>query len=183
MTRSPRPLNSSLFTKKSILTGMVQGLSILIFVSIVYIYALTSGRGDTFSRTITFATLVFANLLLIITNLSWSRNLFKTLISRNRALYWVLGMAISALLVILRSPAISSLFHFSPLTGSDLLLAFAAGLVSVVWFEDASSGNRLVIFLILQKFCGNIHKFNPLGHLKYGFIQLPVGTTYFGLTA
>ncbi len=117
MSRPPRPLNSSLFTKKSIITGLVQGLSILIFVSAVYIYAITSGRGDTFSRTITFATLVFSNLLLILTNLSWSRNIFKTLIGRNRALYWVLGMAASGLLIILRSPAVSSLFHFSPLTG------------------------------------------------------------------
>jgi Ca2+-transporting ATPase len=96
---------------------------------------LSSGRGDTFSRTITFAALVFANLLLIITNLSWSRNLFKTLMGHNRSLYWVLLMAVSGLLIILRSPAVSSLFHFSPLAWNDLLLAFSAGLVSVVWFE------------------------------------------------
>jgi Ca2+-transporting ATPase len=135
MNRPPRRFQSSLFTQSSVLVGLMQGLSILAIVFTVFIFSHLNGRGDTATRTLTFTTLVFANLLLITTDLSWSRHLIKTLFNQNRAMYWVLGSTTLGLLFILSSSFLRPLFHFSPLTMGELLVAFVAGLVSVLWFE------------------------------------------------
>ena len=135
MERPPRNLREPLFDKKAFLVSLLQGLSVLIVSFIVFLLALHLKKGEREARTLTFATLVFANLMLILTNLSWSQHIFKIVRSKNDALRSVVIGALVALLLVLYVPFLRRLFHFSILEGPDILITFASGIVSLLWFE------------------------------------------------
>ncbi|MFA5099985.1 MAG: cation-translocating P-type ATPase [Candidatus Omnitrophota bacterium] len=135
MDRPPRDLREPLFNKKAFILSLMQGMSILAVVFGVYILALVLKKGAIEARTQAFATLVFANIILIVTNLSWSKNIFELLRSRNTALWLVLSAAFIALIAVLYVPFLRNLFHFSALSIDELVIAFACGSLSLVWFE------------------------------------------------
>jgi P-type Ca2+ transporter type 2C len=142
MRRRPRDPAKPLFGRSLIVLGLVQGLSVLAIVLAVCGLALLSGRSETQVRTLTFTTLVFANLGLILANRSWSRVIVTSLRSPNPALWWVFGLATAFLGVVLYQPAVRRLFRFSPLQPAELLLCLAGGLASIVWFELMKMVNR-----------------------------------------
>lgn len=135
MRKPPRSLQESLFGKKTFIFSFLQGLGILIVVFMVFKLALYLNKGELVARTLCFATLVFANIMLIITNLSWSKNLTGIIKSRNRALWVVIIGALSALCLAIYLPALRKLFHFSTLSPVDLLISLACGIMSLLWFE------------------------------------------------
>jgi Ca2+-transporting ATPase len=135
MNRPPRNLQERLFGKKNITLSLLQGLSMLAGVVIVLLYALNLGKGEIEARTLSFATLVIANLTLIVANLSWSQSIIKTLHSENKALRYVLVGALSGLLLVLYVPALRSLFRFSVLHVDDLLIVFVVGILSIAWLR------------------------------------------------
>ncbi len=104
-------------------------------VFIVFKGALRFNKGEAEARTLAFATLVFANMMLIVTNLSWSQNIVRIIRAKNVALWVVLGGATTALLLILCVPFLRNLFHFSKLSPDSLLIAFGSGIMSLLWFE------------------------------------------------
>jgi Ca2+-transporting ATPase len=93
------------------------------------------GTSDLEARTLSFATLVFANLMLIITNLSWKNNLIDILRTKNQALWCVALGAIVALSLVIYLPILRELFHFSILHLNDLTICLLGAAVSLVWFE------------------------------------------------
>jgi Ca2+-transporting ATPase len=135
MNRSPRNLQERMFGRKNLALSLVQGISMLVGVIAIFLYAMYMGKGEVEARTLTFATLVIANLTLIVANLSWSQSLIKTLSSENKALRYVLIGALSGLLLVLYVPALRSLFRFSLLHGDDLLIVFVVGTLSIVWLR------------------------------------------------
>ena len=135
MKRPPRKLTDLLFNKRAFLLSLLQGLSVLAVVFIIFLLALYMGKGEAESRTLAFAALVFANLMLITTNLSWHQSLFKTIKAGNQALWFVLTAAILALMAVLYIPFLRDLFHFSVLHPRDLLITFLGGVISLIWFE------------------------------------------------
>jgi Ca2+-transporting ATPase len=135
MSRPPRKLASPLFDRRAMLISLLQGLSVLAVVFLVFVTALYFGKSEEEARTLTFASLVIANLALILTNLSWNQTMIKTLFSNNIALRLVLGGALLSLIIVLYVPFLRGLFHFSLLHPDDLLIAFLAGMVSVLWLE------------------------------------------------
>lgn len=135
MDRPPRKLGDPLFNKKSFMVSLLQGLSIMIVVFAVFLLALYLKKGELEARSLSFATLVFANLMLIATNLSWSKSIFKILRARNVALWSVVSGAFLALLAVLFFAPLRDLFHFEVLSLKDLAICFVAGVFSLVWFE------------------------------------------------
>jgi Ca2+-transporting ATPase len=135
MERPPRNLKERLFGRQSLILSLLQGTSVLAVVIIVFLIALHIGKGETEARTLTFATLVIANLALILVNLSWSKSIIKTFDFENKALWLVLGGALFSLILVLYVPALRSLFHFSVLHLDDMLIALFAGILSVAWFK------------------------------------------------
>jgi len=142
MKKPPRDLKESLFGRKSFTFSLLQGFGILAVVFLVFILALYFNKGELVARTLSFATLVFANVMLIITNLSWSKNLAEIVRLKNKALLLVVFTAISALVVVIYIPTLRELFHFSILSIFDLLLAFAFGVASLLWFECFKTLNK-----------------------------------------
>ena len=108
----------------------------------VFILALNFNKGEAEARTLAFATLVFANIIMIITNLSWAEGFMKIIQSRNRALWFMVGGALAALMAVLYVPFLRGLFHFAYLSADDLVITFLSGAVSLIWFEGLKAWDR-----------------------------------------
>jgi Ca2+-transporting ATPase len=133
MQRPPRDLKDKLFDRKSLVRSLFQGLSVLFFVLIVFLLALYLGKSDDEARTITFAMLVFANLTLIISNLSLEGSILKTFNSQNKALWMVVAGALLSLVMVLYVPTFRELFHFSVLHFDDMITILIGGIISAAW--------------------------------------------------
>jgi Ca2+-transporting ATPase len=133
MQRPPRDLKNKLFDRKSLIRSLFQGLSVLFFVLIVFLLALYLGKSENEARTITFAMLVFANLTLIISNLSLEGSIIKTFNSQNKALRVVVAGALLSLVLVIYVPTFRELFHFSVLHFDDLITILIGGIISAVW--------------------------------------------------
>ena len=93
MSRPPRNPKERLFNKRVLMLSLLQGLSVLAIVFAVYLIALFRGQGEEDARTLTFTSLIIANLGLILTNRSWSQTAMAILRKPNAALWWVVGGA------------------------------------------------------------------------------------------
>jgi Ca2+-transporting ATPase len=139
MKRPPRKPDEPLFGKSTIMISLLQGLSVLAVVLLVFLAARSFESSfeerEDYARTMAVVTLILSNLALILTNRSWTRTIWGMLKSPNSALLWVLGGATTFVSLILYVPFLRNLFHFSILHPVDLLVCVLAAAVSIVWFE------------------------------------------------
>jgi Ca2+-transporting ATPase len=134
MDRPPRTLKERLFGRKNFMLSFVQGLSVLIAVIFIFLWFYHgSPANENQARTLSFATLVIANIMLIVVNLSGSRSLVTTFNSNNKALWLVISGAFLSLFLILLIPPLRDLFHFSPVPLIDFFIAALIGIASVSW--------------------------------------------------
>ncbi|MDP2028184.1 MAG: cation-translocating P-type ATPase [Thiobacillus sp.] len=135
MRRPPRRPDAPLFSLRTLLLSLLQGATLLLAVAVVYAIALQQGRDADEVRALTFTTLVIGNLGLILVNRSWSSTLLASLRTPNAALWWVMGSTLGFLAFVLYVPGLRELFGFTYLHLNDLLLAFAASVMGIGWFE------------------------------------------------
>lgn len=136
MQRPPRDPKAPLFGRRVFGVSIMQGLSVLAVVLVVYILALRSGRSEAAGRTLTFTTFLLANLALIFTNRSWSRVIAASPL-RDVTLWAVVGGAVSFLVLVIYVPTLATLFRFAPLRPLDMAVCLAASALAVTWFEVA----------------------------------------------
>ena len=137
MRRKPRRSDEPLFGKKSMVISTIQGFISLLTVYLVYQLSLFFKQTPAEARTLTFITLIVSNLSLIMTNRSWSSTIFDMLRVKNNALIGVLVGAVAFLMLVIYVPFLRELFHFAFMHPRDLVIAFGAGLLSIIWFEIA----------------------------------------------
>jgi Ca2+-transporting ATPase len=137
MRRPPRASEASLFDRGTVAFGLLQGCGILAIVLAVFAIALYRGQEAEVARALTFTAMVIADLGLIFSNRSRSRGFLTTIGTRNPALWWVMGGALSFLGLVLYVPALRQLFHFGTLHADDILIAVAAGIVCILGAEAA----------------------------------------------
>jgi P-type Ca2+ transporter type 2C len=135
MARPPRDPKAPLFASGDIFFSLLQGFSILITVLLVFGTALYRAQSEDEARALTFTTLVVGMLGLIFANRSWSQSIIVTLRSPNRALWWVVGGALTFLAMVLYIPDLRDVFRFAVLPPAELAICLGAGLLSMVWFE------------------------------------------------
>ncbi len=135
MSRSPRDPQRPLFSRRTVGLSLLQGLSVLVILLFVFFAGHYRGLIEPDIRALTFATLIIANLGLILVNRSWTRVIVATLRTPNKALWIVLGGALAFLTLALYTPPLRSVFLFAPLHAGDLAIAFAAGFLGIAWFE------------------------------------------------
>jgi Ca2+-transporting ATPase len=135
MQRPPRDVREPLFSRRLLVLSFFQGASVLVAVIGVFAIALYRGETPTNARALTFATLVVANLTLILANRSWTRIILDTLRAPNAALWWVIGGTLAVLAIVIYFPPLRLLFRFSVLHPLDIGICLAAGGASLVWFE------------------------------------------------
>ncbi len=143
MRRPPRPPEASLFDRGTVSFGLLQGCGILAIVLAVFALALYRGQDAGVARALTFTALVIADLGLILSNRSRARNFLATMGTSNRALWWVMGGALSFLGLVLYVPPLRQLFHFGTLHTDDILIAVAAGIICILGAEAAKGLGKL----------------------------------------
>ncbi len=135
MKRPPRDRKEPLFNGRTVVLSLLQGVIVLGVTLAVYRWSLALNLGDAEARTLTFTTLVIANLGLILTNRNWSTTILASFRARNIALRWIVAAAVVFLGLVIYVPFLRDLFHFDVLNFYDVLICIAAGLVSILWFE------------------------------------------------
>jgi Ca2+-transporting ATPase len=135
MNRKPRNMDKRLFNREAAVAAFLQGFVVLLIVILIFVSSLDRGLGENAARTMAFATIVTANLALILTNRSWVHTVIGTFRKRNNAFWWILSIALFALMLVIYVPQLSSLFGFSALDPVNLLICLGAGSASIIWFE------------------------------------------------
>jgi Ca2+-transporting ATPase len=135
MEQPPRGSGDPIFSRRMLTISVVQGVVVLCAVMAVYLWSVFAGLGDNGVRVLTFTTLVIANLGLIFVNRSWTVASLSRLRVRNAALWWVTGGTLSVLTLLLALGAPRELFRFAAMSPLQVLVAVAAGVLSVSWFE------------------------------------------------
>jgi Ca2+-transporting ATPase len=144
MKRKPRSMDKKLFNREAVVAAFLQGFVVLLIVVLVFVVSINRGLGEPTARTMAFATIVTANLALILTNRSWEHTIIGTIRKRNKAFWWILGIASLALALVIYVPQLSNLFRFSALSPVNLLICIGAGLVSIIWFEIYKAAKIIV---------------------------------------
>ena len=135
MKRKPRKSSEPLFDKKTLILAAFQGLSIFLIVAFVFQVALLGHHTDAEARTLAFTSLIFANMGLILVMRSSTRTIIETMRQKNVALWYVIIIASSLLMLVLYVPFLRTLFSFESPDLRDLAICFAAGISSILWFE------------------------------------------------
>ncbi|MDD1667481.1 MAG: cation-translocating P-type ATPase, partial [Methanomicrobiales archaeon] len=135
MNRPPRKPEDRLLDRRTTALALAQGFGVLGVVLAVYLVAMSRGLAVNQIRTLTFVTIVIANLALIAVNRSWTESIARTLRSPNRAFWWVIGGTLFFLAIAVGLPAAREIFQFAPVSPWSLLACIIAGASSVLWFE------------------------------------------------
>jgi Ca2+-transporting ATPase len=135
MRRPPRNPREPLFMRRQLAVTMLQGLSILVIVMLVYVGATVFGQTENQARSVTFSALVIANLGLIISNRSWTDTFIDSVRRSNRAFWYVSAGAIAFLAAAIYLPLLQAVFLFAPLSAFEIIVSIAAGLSSLIVFE------------------------------------------------
>jgi len=135
MSRPPRRIGEPLFSRRMVAISLLQGASVLAVVFGIFLVVLKMGKGEDEARALSFAALVFANLMLILTNLSWKNSFVRIIREAHPTFWWVCGGALAVMGATLYVPFFRNLFHFGTLHANDLLFALGGGALSLAWFE------------------------------------------------
>ncbi|MFA6429292.1 MAG: cation-translocating P-type ATPase [Patescibacteria group bacterium] len=136
MQRKPRTLSAKLFSRRILLSGLIQGLGVLAVVTGVYFFGLARGLSTDALRALCFATLVLGNLILIFANRSRTQFIISTIQRANPAAWYIVLGAIAVLVLTLTVPFLQSLFHFTALRLEDLTTIVLAGLLMLMIAES-----------------------------------------------
>jgi Ca2+-transporting ATPase len=135
MRRPPRDPAAPLFRRSTLILSALQGTGILVLVLAAYGLVLARGSQVGSARAAAFAALITGNLGLVLANRSRSKGILGSLGRRNPAVAWIVGVAALVLVAALTVPPIREIFHFSPIRGTEIVLAVGAGLLGLVWLE------------------------------------------------
>ena len=130
-----RSFDDPFFGAKKIWLSCSQGIGILVIVFAVYLFGLRFGYSEKEVRALAFTTLIAANIAVILSNRSWSRNIFQILFTSNKTVKWVVGGAAGFLLLNLNVPFLLNLFQFERISFQEALVCVVAGASSIIWFE------------------------------------------------
>jgi len=135
MSRPPKNYDEPFFGIKKILLSCSQGIGILIIVFLIYIFGLKNGYTEREVRALAFTALIASNIAVILSNRSWTRNIFQIISTRNSTVKWVVGGAAFFLFLILNVPFLLNLFLFDKISFAEALFCAGAGFLSILWFE------------------------------------------------
>jgi P-type Ca2+ transporter type 2C len=135
MEHPPRSINARVFSRSLFMVSVLQGISVLGIVLIVYAGALYVGKSESEVRTMTFLTMVSAYIMLIAVNLSWTKLVLSMIRTSTRAFRVVVVGVIVLLFGVLGYQPLREVFHFSLLRSPEYVLSILAGILCLVWFE------------------------------------------------
>ena len=134
MLRPPRDPDAPLFGGRTLWLALLQGVGVLAVVLGGYLWA-QPRLAEPEARALAFATLVLANLALILANRSRTRTLWQALRAPNTTLWIVTAATLGFLALSLYLPVLAGVFRFAPLSLAELAVAFGLALASVSGFQ------------------------------------------------
>jgi len=136
MDQPPRRRGDPLLGAGVLRIAVLQGLGVLAGVLGVFLWGVSQGWDGGVVRSAAFTALVAGNLALILTNRSWRLSAVRALVERrNPVLPWILGAALGLLVVVLGVPVLRDALGFGVLAPGTGLIAAAAAVAGVAWFE------------------------------------------------
>ncbi len=135
MNRPPKDINEPFFGAKKIWLSCSQGIGILAIVFAVYFFGLRMDYSEKEVRALAFTTLIASNIAVILSNRSWTRNIFQIISTTNKTVKYVVGGATFFLILVLNVPFLLQLFQFEKISMIEALVCVAAGFSSIIWFE------------------------------------------------
>jgi P-type Ca2+ transporter type 2C len=135
MSRPPKDINEPFFGAKKIWLSCSQGIGILAIVFSVYFFGLKMNYNEHEVRALAFTTLIASNIAVILSNRSWTRNIFQILRTSNKTVKYVVGGAAFFLILVLNIPFLLNLFQFSKISLNEALICVSLGFSSIIWFE------------------------------------------------
>jgi Ca2+-transporting ATPase len=135
MLRPPKKIDEPFFGAKKILLSCSQGLGILLVTILIYFIGLKLGYAEKAVRSLTFVALIASNIAVILSNRSWTSNIFQIIVTPNKSVKWVVGGAILFLILILNIPFLLNLFQFDKISFLEVVICSLLGFSSIVWFE------------------------------------------------
>lgn len=136
MERSPRDVSLGIFDRSGIFTAIFQGASVFALVLGIFIVGINDGTAEEKIRSLTFASLVIANVVLILANRSRTLTLWEALYKRkNHAVPWLVLGALSLLLLLLNVPIIRDSFELASLSVKEYAALFILTYLSISWFD------------------------------------------------
>ena len=136
MKRQPRPANKVMFGKSEIVYAVFQGVVVFLAVFYLFYTSLRSGASDEVTRSLTFGTLLIANVFLILSNRSRTLTILGSILKRrNVAVPWIATAALVLLLFLLNIPFLRDAFELSPLPWESYLLMIVVAYLSVAWVD------------------------------------------------
>jgi Ca2+-transporting ATPase len=135
MSRPPKRSDEPFFAGRKILFSCLQGIGILSITLAIYLLALKAGYAAGEVRAMAFTTLIVSNIAVILTNRSWTENIFRIIVTPNKAVIWVVGGAVFFLILILNVQFFLNLFQFQRLSLFNIAICVLAGLMTITWFE------------------------------------------------
>ena len=136
MNQPPRKPRSGIFDRREIFLALLQGLSIFALVFSIFLTNVASGASEEKVRSLTFAALVIANVILILINRSRTLTLWETLAKRrNAAIPWLVVGAMALLISLLNIPILRDSFDLASLRWNEYLLLVALSYLSVSWLD------------------------------------------------
>lgn len=135
MNQKPRKITETFLSWKELNLSILQGL--IIAAGVLFAYQLTAQKGgdEETTRAMVFTTLIFANILLSLTNRSFTSSIFETLKYKNKLFSIVIGSTLVLLFAILYIPIFANFFHLVGLRAKELATALVIASISVLWIE------------------------------------------------
>jgi P-type Ca2+ transporter type 2C len=140
MNRPPRSLGDSLFGKRSLFVGLVQGLGELAL-EIAFIFWALPIYGEQVTRAAVFTGMVLCNLGLILLSRAGNRSLVETFLIPNRPQAWVTVGSFGLLALSLSIPWLQRLFLFAPIPTEVFIISVIAAFASIVLSNIARRWN------------------------------------------
>lgn len=131
MRRPPRSTEATIFNRKTLFKGLLQGVALLLTILAIYYIALQQQMTADQARTMAFSAMVIGNIGLIFINRSLSANILHALRLPNPVLWWVVVAAVTVLSLALFVPGLASLFYFAGVPLQQLGLSLLAALLCI----------------------------------------------------
>ena len=131
MNRPPRKLKDSIFSKKMVLSSLIQGLFVAVIIVGMFKVLMSIGWTEDKSRSLTFFTLVVTNIVMIL-GISGKQALADIFRFENKSMVAVIAITSIFLISILNIPLLRELFHFSQLSFLEAAIGLGIGILSTV---------------------------------------------------
>lgn len=137
MNKNPRHSKDSILNKQILLKSILQGIAIFAASFGTYYYILSNNAGDIkIARTMGFAIIILANLLLVQVNSSEKDHMFKCIkkLVKDKVMWVINIITIVALLAIIYTP-INIYLKLTALSLKQVLIVVGISMISVLWYE------------------------------------------------